>query len=293
MFPQRPAPRGRHGRSPFALLRKLAVAGGLGLAAVPALAEPPDAVSPGTPDMLLARSVLSRLDADPQLKDINLVVSIVDRVAVIGGSVPTAEQASRAEALIRRVPGIAEVKNRCFVQAGPNPLLRAIAGRIGPPPPPLATELPGVVPGARPWPAAPTAGPTEGALAMTDPPGQSVVARKPALPSGEIIGILLPPVAVGPVTVAPPGPAPIVPPAVLTAVPPAPAPGAIPARAPDTVEAIRKTEARYAGLTTELRGGTLVIAGTAPRAADAWDFAQALRRLPGIARVVVGAVDVR
>jgi hypothetical protein len=36
-----------------------------------------------------------------------------------------------------------------------------------------------------------------------------------------------------------------------------------------------------------------VIAGTAPRTSDAWDFAQAIRRLPGVARVVVGEVSVR
>ncbi len=53
---------------------------------------------------------------------------------------------------------------------------------------------------------------------------------------------------------------------------------------------MRRTEARFTNLTVELQGGILMVGGSAPRASDAWDFAQKLRQLPGVSRVAVGAV---
>jgi osmotically-inducible protein OsmY len=286
----------RYGRSPFILRYTLAVAATLlgGVAAT--AAEPAPAASATVPagisDVVLARSALSALDADPQLREINLVVSVVDRVAVIGGPVPTADLANRAEDLVRRIPGITQVKNKCFVQPTQDPLLRAIAGRIGPTPRTSITDLPGIVPTSRPATTGdPVPSPSENAIVMADPPGTTVVAQKPVLPPPSASGILLPPVAVSPVTTPPPPT-----PGVLTSVPPVPPPVVAAARPGDVqaaVDVVRKGDTRYAGLTIEHRDGMLVIAGTAARASDAWDLAQAVRRVPGVTRVVVGAVDVR
>ena len=55
-------------------------------------------------DVTLARAVLAAFDADPVLKDANILVSVVDRGAVIGGPVNSEEVKKRAEtedALIR------------------------------------------------------------------------------------------------------------------------------------------------------------------------------------------------
>jgi len=58
-------------------------------------------------------------------------------------------------------------------------------------------------------------------------------------------------------------------------------------------EAARKADARFANLTVSFANGTLVIAGTAARVADAWDLAQELRRIPGVPRVALGSVEVK
>ena len=83
-------------------------------------------------DVALARSVLAAIDADPVLKDVNLIVSIVDRAAVIGGPVVSEDVKKRVEQVVRGVAGVESVKNVCFVQTEPDPLLRAIAQRLKP-----------------------------------------------------------------------------------------------------------------------------------------------------------------
>jgi hypothetical protein len=294
MFPTLTGPHGRHGRSPLRTPRTLLAAAALGLLALaPVAAAPP----PGTSDVVLARAALAALDADGPLRDVNLVVSVVDRVAVIGGPVPSAEHGKRAEALVRGVHGIEDVKNRCFVQPGADPLVRAVADRLGPAPWRAAPALPGVVPHPRTGVAsAAVLVSPEATVAAADPAGDhAVVVRRPANPVGG--GVLLPPIGASPSgSVLPVVPPVVTPPtAVLTAGPSAPPPATLPGRTADVLTAaaaVRNADSRFAGLTAELHDGTLVIAGSAARAADAWEFAQALRRLPGVARVAVGAVSV-
>ena len=253
-------------------------------AALVAVAPAADFVS----DVVLARSALAAIDADPQLREVNLIVSVVDRVAVIGGPVSSADVSKRAETVVRGVSGIADVKNRCFVQDKPDPLLRAVADRLGVSRPPLLAELPGVVSPPRPATTS-EARPPDNAYAALTPPapvGTEVVVRRPANlsvePAGGFLGV---PEAFPSGRLS----------ATLTAIgtPPAPTGTVFPARPTDVLasaEAIRNADARFTALAVEMRSGTLVIGGKAPRAADAWDFAQALRRVPGVARVVVGAV---
>lgn len=292
MFPHPAGPHAQPGRPPSRFLRTLAAAAGLGLAGLSAA----PAADPPVPDVVLARSALAALDADPQLRDVTLLVSVVDRVAVVGGAVPSADAGRRAEGVVRTVPGIAEVKNRCYVQAGPDPLFRALASALPPAPRrPTAADLPGVVPSPK------TdlteemiVPPAEGSFAAVVPTEKSVVARRPANPGASV---LLPPV--GPAGSRPPAAAPTspaLPPGMLTSVPPLPPPATVPGRPADVLaaaEAARAADRRFAGLAVSLRDGTLVIAGTEDRAGDAWDLAQQLRRIPGVARVAVGAVEVR
>src|SRR5690242_4159576 len=103
------------GRLSFASLRKLAILGGMtGLLGVAPAAEPlPASAAPNLPDVVLARSALSALDAEPELKGVNLVVSVVNGVAVIGGPVPNTAIAKRAEQIVRKVDGMKEVRNTC------------------------------------------------------------------------------------------------------------------------------------------------------------------------------------
>lgn len=276
-----PGHHGRHGRSPLRILATFAVLAGLGVGFAPAAAADPPARPAGTSDVLLARSALAALDADPQLRDVNLVVSVVDGVAVIGGPVPTADTGKRAAWVVQRVLGIAEVKNRCFVQTGPDPLIRAVQERVGTSRP-LFPDLPPIVGSAR---------ANNGALpppaAGLDPPAPPVEERRvslsPAVPP--VDSVLLPPVAAVAPPALPPPSRPAAPTTVVAARPPA-----------DVLTAagtVRNTSKKFAALTVELRDGTLVIGGSAARAADAWEFAQALRRVPGVVRVAVGQVEVR
>ena len=276
MFPARQT---SPGRSPLRLLAAAVVAAGTaGLVSHGrTAAADPTADIAEMADVHLARAALAVLDADPTLRDFNLVVSVVDRVAVVGGPVATVELKDRAAELVRRVPGMRAVRNGCFVQTSPEPLLRSNLSARRPLPvlPPVVLPLrPGTTADAAPQ-------PTGDLVAAAPPPGpltreQSVVVRRPATP-GE--NVLLPPVATqsatGPVVA--PYPA-----GVLTGTRPT---------LTDTVEAVRRSDARFAGLRVELRdGGVVVITGTARQPADAWDLADLVRVVPGVARVAVGPV---
>lgn len=264
MFPARPLAPGRHGRSPLRLLAAAVLAAGVGGFAVhhrPAAAAP----AVDTADMDLARTALAALDADPTLRDFNLVVSVVDRVAVVGGPVGSDAMKKRAEQLVAGVPGVRGVRNGCFVTATPEPLLFA-ADRPAPRPalPPVALPRKTGV--------AEAPAPEPDRVALAEPAERSVVARRPANPAD---AILLPPVASG---VGGPAFAPYPTPTVLTGRP----------ALAEAVEAVRRADPRFAGLRAELRGGEVVVTGTAARADDAWELADRLRAVPGVTRVAVG-----
>ncbi|MBN9523318.1 BON domain-containing protein, partial [bacterium] len=225
----------------------------------------------------LARAALAVLEADPVLRDFNLVVSVVDRVAVVGGPVASVELKDRAAELVRRVPGVRAVRNGCFVQTTTEPLLRTTASTTRPLPvlPPLAVPL-------RPSGAA-EATPPVGDLVVAAPQPEplarerSVVARRPTAPGANV---LLPPVASQPAAAAPVSPYPASP-GVLTGRP----------TLADSIESVRRSDARFVGLRAELReGGMVLVTGTARQPADAWDFADLLRGVPGLTRVAVGPV---
>jgi hypothetical protein len=271
-----------HRPLPFAILRIFAVVAALAGFASAAMAvdpTPPSSAAPGLPDIVLARSALAALDAEAELKGVNLVVSVVDSVAVIGGPVPNIAVSRRAERVIRAVEGMKDVRNTCFISTGPDPLLKAVAVKAGLPPRPVMGELPGVLTNQLPAPVSPFPPNTVASAIEMD---STVVAQKPPLSAGNTGNILGAPV--GPVgTAAPTSPAlPTTAPGTLTS---APAAGLL-----NAASDMRKTEARFTNLTVDLQGGVLMVGGSAPRASDAWDFAQKLRQMPGVSRVAVGAV---
>jgi hypothetical protein len=224
------------------------------------------------------------------LKDVNLVVSVVERGAVVGGPVTSEDVRKRVEVVVRGVPGVESVKNVCFVTTDGDPLLRAMAERLKPgtrptsPPP-----LPGV------------------ALAPTVPAGY--LPPVPPDPESELLAgiqrsnkvdaqyVPLPPSVLGaPVAPAEPGatsrPAP----------PAAPAPGALtgstaPAQPPDLPTAARaaaRAEPRFARFTVELKpDGALFVSGASANTSDVRDFVTELRKLPGAGRIVVDPALVR
>jgi hypothetical protein len=271
-----------HRPLPFAILRILAVVAVLaGFASGSTAADPapPSSAAPGLSDIVLARSALAALDAEAELRGVNLIVSVVDGVAVIGGPVPSTIVSRRAERIVRAVEGMKDVRNTCFISTGPDPLLKAVAVKAGLPPRPVMGELPGVLTNQLPAPVSPFPPNTVASAIEMD---STVVVRKPSLSAGNTGNILGAPV--GPAgTAAPTTPAlPTTAPGTLTS---APAGGLL-----STASEMRKTEARFTNLTVDLQGGVLMVGGSAPRASDAWDFAQKLRQMPGVSRVAVGAV---
>ncbi len=246
-------------------------------------AEPPlEGARTNVQDIILARAALAALDRAEELRGVNLVVSVVDGVAVIGGPVPTLAHAQKAEQIVRAVPGIRDVTNTCFVSSGPDPLLRAIS-RGQPPRSPHGDDLPSIV---RP---APPVSPFPIQQARFEPrsPGQQVVTsrRVPDPVGGQ--DVLGPPVAPVPPAAATP--------AAVRDVPPV-APGTLTGNARESplaaALAIQRSDPRFAGLKIDYRDRTIWISGTARRPGDAWDLAAQLRHIPGVSRIVVGTVEI-
>ncbi|MBP3957879.1 BON domain-containing protein [Gemmata sp. G18] len=237
-------------------------------------------------DVALARTALAVFDADPVLKDVNILVSVVDRGAVIGGPVSSEAVKKRAEAVVRAVPGIESVKNTCFIEADPDPLMRAVADRMKPGTKPTgSTALPGIVipPGAAEGYIPPVPPPLPTDLVAAAP--KTVVVQHPTSLGPPVVGLLGAPVA--PHSVAKvPSTAPTV---------PSTAPGALtgstsgmPTDVLAAVAAIRAADARFARLAVELKpDGGLFVTGFAANIVDVRDFATEARKVPGVVRVAV------
>lgn len=299
-------PRALAGAISFALAGTVSAADPLPPAApvVPVSSPPPRAGHGGAPkpvaiaDVALSRAVLAALDADPRLKDVNLIVSVVDRGAVIGGPVATEDIRKHAEKVVRGVAGVESVKNVCFVSAAPEPLLRAAAEGLKPAPKPLAAALPGVTPppdrhddGFIP----PLAPLPPGELVVNGP--KAVETLRPSASSVPPVNVLGGPVAaagtgavvkVNPLpTVAAPEPAkPLFPtaPATPAALSSAPYPDV-----PTAVAALRKKDA-FARLDVKtMPDGGILVVGSAAKASDVWDFVTELRKVPGVTRIAPSA----
>jgi hypothetical protein len=265
---------------PPSLFRALAAAGCLAVAGAPGNSAdpvPPTAKPVALSDVALARDALLALDADPVLKNVNLIVSVVDRSAVIGGPVTSDEIRKRAEAVVRAVPGIAHVKNTCFVDADADPLMRAAAARLKAPPAPDALPvLPLVVPPSAPPGALPAFPPVAPSDLVALKPTNEVVVQRP--PLGPPVGLLGAPTAIAPAKAG------------------AVAPGALTASADllAAVAAVRKSDARFARATVEPKpNGALFVSGWVAEPVHALALAEKLRELPGVKLVVVDPVLVK
>jgi BON domain len=292
-LPPLPEPTAFRCRRSFAILRSLAAALGIGGGAMFAAAADPE---PGSTtqtspvvisDVVLSRAALAAIDADPELRGLNVLVSVVDHSAVIGGPVASKRQMERVEQLVRAIPGISDVRNTCFISLGPDPLLRAVAERLSSslPPRPAFYELPGVLtPQFTPASVPPALDP----LPAFQDANTVVIARKPTADAG----VLGAPVGSGGGSRSVSGSSPVPPVTGVLTASMTPSPGN-PASVLAAANEARQAEARFAKLTVELRDGTLMIGGSAPLAADAWDFAKKVRVLPGVSRVAIGASVVK
>ncbi len=287
---------------PPKLLRTLAATASLAVSAFAGTLVAADPLPPAAPvatpvavsDVTLARTILTAFDADPVLKDVNLIVSVVDRVVVIGGPVTSEATKKRAETIVRAVPGIASVRNLCFVEAEPDPLLRAVADRMKPGAKPTGSiPLPGIAipPDAKDTflPPVPPQAPSD--LLTRDSVPNPVVGQQPNLLGGPVAGAFPTPVL------------PATPKTITTAPPAAPtSPGALtgttsvarPADVISAITAIRSTDTRFARLTfSQKPDGGIFVTGFVAKPADAWDFVGEVRKVPGVVRVAVDPQTVK
>lgn len=251
-------------------------------------------------DDALALRVRQTLADHPTLKmhKLNLLVNVIDGVAVIGGPVPDEKLGATIESAVSQVDGVARVKVSVWVLSSTqtDPLTARLEEKMNPrpavqPAPPVALSVPT---DTAPWP---------------DPrPSGSVTTRTQPTPPAPPLNLLLPPVqsaertSRAPHTRPPGAEPPEYTPIPATNLPTEPIlePPATPVRASPPREPERavaepeawKRDPRFARLTVEVRNGTAVIGGRARNHSAAWELAEEVRSWPTVDRVVVGRVEV-
>jgi hypothetical protein len=266
--------------------------------------QPAHAVAGIESDGLLRKKVSDALAADPTLARVDLVVSIVDRVAVIFGQVPDQAHIERVNAVVGKVPGLTAVKVHCWAMApaATDPFAERLAGQLkgdAKPLPPANTNGTPIPPLTLPAPRLGSAAPPGLAAKPSFADDQaSRVAAKVAMDRpggfGPMSEFLLDPVPVarrpargGAIAKADPAQAyPTIPPSSL---PVKPVSDVRPAT--DRVAEVRAADPRFAGLAVQVQDGTAVVARKPGRGKDAWAFAEALRTVPGLTRVIVRDVQ--
>jgi hypothetical protein len=297
---------------------KLAGAAGVVLLALGASVGVGQSPAPRPSDDVLQLRVQSALDNDAELKPyrLTLLVNVVDRQAVIGGPVPNAALAPRLEQVAKGVPGITAARVKVWVPASlvpDDPLSRKVAELMTPPPapkpvppppvtpaplPPVTPKTPAPVPVLAVPPAVARPKPVPPVVTAPDPrPVGTAVSNKgpvgtlldPVAPTGT--GFRPPPLAPGaaplPYATIPPPNVPPVPPQAEPEYSPVDPPPAPVARDTSGLDALR-ADARFAGLKVEIRDGVAVVSGRAAGGSErSWALAQAVRKLPGVGRVIV------
>jgi hypothetical protein len=234
--------------------------------------------------------VRDALDTHPGLRPhrLNLLVNVIDGVAVVGGPVPDAKLAEAIEEAAKAVDGVARVKVSVWQQAAPrsDPLAMKLDDKLNPKPPPLPSpavtlSLPAEPPPPKPDPR-PKAGVTGRTADLPDPtanvlqPPVSSAERTSRAPHVRPLGAEPPEYTPIPATNLPTEP---------IAEPPT---NATPVRAaPPRESSAWERDPRFAGLTVEVRTGTAVIGGRAKSKAVAWELAEQVRNWPAVERVVV------
>ncbi|MCU0706162.1 MAG: BON domain-containing protein [Fimbriiglobus sp.] len=270
-------------RSVPKILLKLGLAAGLASAVI---AQPPPRAR--TTDDAVALRVRQALDAHPELRPhkLNLLVTVIDGVVVIGGAVPDEKLVGAIESAAK-VDGAARVKVTVWTQPTADPLAAKIEEKLAPrpfptpPAPPVVLSLPT---DPRPT-AAPTARTAAPSPALLQPPVVAVerTSRSPHLRTP---GAEPPEYTPIPATNLPTEP-------VAEPLPATPVRAAIPEPERATDADGWKRDPRFARLTVEVRNGTAVIGGRAATREAAWELAEVVRGWPAVERVVIGRVELR
>ena len=250
-------------------------------------------------DDRLAVQVQTALANDPKLKPhaLNLLINVVDGFAVIGGAVPSEDLLPRIRSVAMSVENIRGAKVSGWLATADkrdDPYALKIAEQLAEPkpkleplPPPVAAPSPSALPPLAIPAQAPPADPMPPPIPKEPAAGTTVVRRPPA-PGGLFLD---PVVSSGTPTATRKAPAPGAAPLPYPTIPPPGLP-TTPAASSDA-EPPKAADPRFAGLTATRVGGTATIAGRAAKLLDAWDFADAVGKRPGIDTVVVGAVKVK
>lgn len=265
------------------------------------VAQSPAPASRPTDDAL-ALQVRQAVADDPVLRPhhLSLLVNVLDGVVVIGGPVPDAKLTAAIESAAGKVPGVVRVKVSVWAVGPPatNPLADRLGEKLSDKLRPAPAPVPGVAlavptdPTARPDPSAkPDPRPTAGVAARTVPPPSVLQSPVVSVEHTAKAAHTRPPGA------EPPEYTPI-PATNLPTEPVLEPPTPVRAAPPREAELTRadsegwKRDPRFARLTVDVRDGTAVIAGRARTHEAAWELAEEVRVWPGVARVVVGRVEV-
>jgi hypothetical protein len=219
--------------------------------------------APTPEDPQLNRLAYSALQKDEDLADRNIGVRVLRGGAAVLWGTATKAEAAKAEAMLKRLPGITSVKNTCDATGASDPLVARVEAAVKEPTPPVETtkfDRPSaeVVKADPPKPTATGPAPLPTGAAVSR---HSTTVEKPSLASAdarEPATRLLEPVAASP-----------------------PVDHA-------AVERVRRSDPRFSRLTFDLRDGRIVIGGSAADAAVAWEMARKVAPLVGDRDVVVG-----
>jgi osmotically-inducible protein OsmY len=258
----------------------------LGVAvARPAAPPAPEAASRGTSDVELAIRAHQAILKDEALASVNIGVRVRDGVATVWGPVPSVEVARQILEKVHRVSGVREVRSELAIvphdgnlpdDAAPAPSSRPQSSE-----PAAVSKLP--------LPAGALTGRQSG-----DEPAPAVTS----------VSLLPPTTALAPAadTSRPPPaslgrPVPL-PPGSSTARPgaaPTQATAADRAASPDlsaALDALRRGDARFQGIQWQVRDRVVTLGCSASRGEDLMAFANAVSRVPGVERVILGQVHV-
>jgi BON domain len=217
-------------------------------------------------DIRLTLESRQSLNADAKLAALNLGVAVKSGIATLVGPVPSEELARRAEARVRVVNGLRNVRNELHVAPPADPEMQKLAAALEKSEPVRRTVPEPVL--------------------MLDPAGSALLppkVRHNLTPVSSLFSLAKSDPA--PATIAPARPTGHGP------IPPS-FPGE-PAAATDPtpeIEKLRRGDERYQGLQASWSHGVVTIAGTLKKWPHLWEFAGAVSKLPGVERVRIEKV---
>jgi hypothetical protein len=252
-------------------------------------------VSPGS-DRLLSLNVTSALSSDPELNHLPIMVDVLNKVAILGGAVPDEETKRKVESVVRKVPGITQVQNGCWIRQNEDPLKQLVFERLDGIPAKVAEAAVPRLPSVLVLPPEPKrtvaeplaiAKPTPMVPLITRPtdrrPGGSVTVHRvqmnsfprledPTKPSADLSELPMPAVTVN------------------TPIYPMIPPMNLPTKAlspQEEIQRIQQSQARWKQLNFKLSGNRVQLGGRSPHPGDIWDFATAISNVPGVERIIV------